>query len=137
LSVLPGAACAHRPLAVVLSFAACPAGDHGVDVAANVASDVAPAVRELARDHFPGTCAIASAAGGLPALACGEPGVDARYALAWTRPSARTLVLERREYSAAAGSAAPTPVRRPVAELAIERKTWISAPPQPSCGGAP
>ena len=136
LVLVSGAACAHRPLAVVLSFAACPAGAQGVDVAANVASDLAPAVRQLARDRFPGACAVESAPGGLPALACGDPRADARYALAWTRPSSRTLVLERREYSAAAGSAA-APRRRPVAELAIERKTWISAPPHPSCGGAP
>ena len=132
-------ACAHRPLAVVLSFAACPAGDRGVDVAANVASDVAPAVREIAGDHFLGACAIEMAPGGLPTLACGDPRADLRYALAWTRPSPRTLVLERRQYSGATGTAAPaaTAVRRPVAELAIERKTWISAPPQPTCGGAP
>ena len=135
--LLLGVACAHRPLAVVLSFAACPAGDRGVDVAANAASDVAPAVREIARDHFPGACAIETPTGGLPALACGAPGVDARYALAWTRPSPRTLVLERREYSAAAGDKAPTSVRRSVGELDIDRKARIIAPPQPICGGAP
>ncbi len=134
----------------MLSFAACPVtrtadgrdvDDGGVDVAANVSSDVAPATRQLAHDHFPGTCALESAPGGLPALACADPHVDVRYVLAWTRPSPRTLVLERREVAGATaagapGSAAPA-VRRPVAELAIERKTWISAPPGPSCGGAP
>ncbi len=151
--VFLGAACAHRPLAVVLSFAACPVtraadgrdvDDGGVAVAANVSSDLAPATRQLARDHFPGACAIELAPGGLPALACADPHGDVRYVLAWTRPSPRTLVLERREYPAAAGGTtadAPGPatptVRRPVAELGIERKTWISAPPSASCGGAP
>lgn len=110
-----------------------------MDVAANVASDLAPAARALARDHFPGACTVASVPGGLPVLACGDPRGDLRYALAWTRPSPRTLVLERREYSVAAGHAAPaaTAVRRPLSELRIERKTWISAPPQATCGGAP
>jgi len=125
---------------VVLSFAACPTGDGNVNVAANVASDVTPAVRELARDRFPGSCAVELAAGGLPALACGDPSGGLRYALAWTRPSPRQLVLERRQLSVAlTGAAAPAApaVPRPVAELAIEKKTWISAPPQPSCGGAP
>lgn len=137
LVVLSSVACAHRPLAVVLSFAACPAGDRGVDVAANVASDVAPAVRQIARDRFPGACAIESAPGGLPTLACGEPRAAVRYALAWTRPSLRTLVLERREYSVAAGNAATAALRRPVGELAIDRTARIIAPPQATCGGAP
>jgi hypothetical protein len=131
-----GAACAHRPLAVVLSFAACPAGDGGVNVAANVASDVAPAVREIARDHFPGACALELAAGGLPTLACGDPRGELRYALAWTRPSPRKLVLERRQLAAAATLAAPA-VPRLVAELAVDRTAWISAPPQATCGGTP
>ena len=137
LSLL-GAACAHRPLTVVLSFAACPAGDGGVNVAANVASDVAPAVRELARDHFPGACAVDVVPGGLPALACADRSGTLRYALAWTRPSPRKLVLERRQFSvgSAATPAAP-PVLRPVAELAVDRTAWISAPPQATCGGAP
>jgi hypothetical protein len=129
--ILLPAACAHRPLAVVLSFNACPAGDGSVNVAANVASDVAPAVRELARDRFPGACAVELAAGGLPALACADQSGTLRYALAWTRPSPGKLVLERRQLQ-------PAPaVLRPVAELAVHRKVWISAPPQPSCGGAP
>jgi hypothetical protein len=138
--LLPGVACAHRPLAVVLSFAACPAGAGGVAVAANVASDLAPAAREVARDQFPGACALDPGPGGLPALACGDPRAGRRYALVWTRPSPRTLVLERREYAVAPGAgatAAAPALRRPVAELAIERKTWISAPPRPTCGGAP
>ena len=134
LCLFSSLACAHRPLAVVLSFAACPANDHGVDVAANVASDLAPTVRAIARDHFPGTCTIQTAPGGLPALTCGAPGADLLYALAWTRPAARKLVLERRQLSVAA--AAPA-VSQPLAELGIERKTWISAPPQTTCGGAP
>jgi hypothetical protein len=49
-------------------------------------------------------------------------------------------VLERREVVGATAAGAPGPaapaVRRPVAELGIERKTWISAPPGTSCGGA-
>jgi hypothetical protein len=135
-----GAACAHRPLAVVLSFAACPAGDGNVNVAANVATDVSPAVRELARDRFPGACAVELAAGGLPALACGDPRGELRYALAWTRPSPGKLVLERRQLSVApaGGAVRPAPaVPRPVAELAVHKKVWVSAPPQATCGGAP
>jgi hypothetical protein len=141
VSLLLGAACAHRPLAVVLSFAACPVAGGGSDVTANVSSDVAPATRPLARDHFPGACAIESAPGGLPALACAGSPVDTRYVLAWTRPAPRTLVLERREYPVSRTGGAPestTPaVRRAVAELAIDRQAWISAPPRSTCEGAP
>jgi hypothetical protein len=135
------AGCAHRPLALVLSFAACPVtraangqdvDDAGVDVAANVSTDLAPETRALAHEHFPGSCAIETAPGGLPALACSDPHVDVRYFLAWTRPSPRTLVLERREVSLATASTRPT-ARRPLAELAVDRKVLISAPPPPTC----
>ena len=146
-----GAACAHRPLAVVLSFDACPVtrpadgrdvDDGGVDLTASVATDLAPAPRRLAAAHFPGACDAAIAVrGGLPSLTCGDPHVDVRYVLAWTRPSSRTLVLERREYAIAAGdsvspTATPT-VQRTLAELPIERAAWINAAPRQTCTAPP
>ncbi len=114
--------------------------DGGVDLTASVATDLAPAPRRLAVAHFPGACDAAIAVrGGLPSLTCGDPHVDVRYVLAWTRPSSRTLVLERREYALAAGdspTATPT-VHLPLAELPIERATWINAAPRQTCTAAP
>ncbi len=144
--------CAHRPLAVLLSFDVCPVrspsgadrDDGGVDVVANVSTDLQSGVRGVARDHFPGSCTIELAPGGLPLLACSDPHVDVRYVLAWTRPKARALVLERRETplpgdaASVAGRPSPAPsIRRAVAEVDIDRAAWIRAAPQPACGAAP
>ncbi|HEX3903772.1 MAG TPA: hypothetical protein VH853_13105 [Polyangia bacterium] len=141
--VLLPAACAHRPLAVVLSFGACPVtrtpdgrdlDDGGVDVAANVATDLAPAPRRLAVTHFPGGCETEVAVvGGLPSLTCSDPHLDVHYVLGWTRPSPRTLVLERREVAIPAGDVAPPAVHVPLAKLPIERATWIHVAPRTSC----
>jgi hypothetical protein len=144
------AGCAHRPLAVLLSFSVCPVtrtpdghevDDGGVDVVANVSTDVAAGVAGVARDHFPGACSVVLAPGGLPVLACADPHVDIRYELGWTRPKARLLVLERREVPTppeGAGGATPTSTaRRAVAEVPIDRAAWIRAAPHPSCGAAP
>lgn len=137
-------ACAHRPLAVLLSFDVCPVthapdgrdvNDGGVNVVANVSTDITPGVRAVAHDHLPGACAVELAPGGLPLITCTEPHVGIRYVLAWTRPKARALVLERREYPIPAG-ATPT-ARRPIAELPIDRTAWIKTAPQPTCGAAP
>lgn len=141
-------ACAHRPLAVLLSFDVCPvtrapdgrpADDGGANVVANVSTDVTPGLRAVARDHFPGACTVELAPGGLPLLACHDPHLDVRYVLAWTRPKARALVLERREVpTVAVGAVAPAPtVHRPIAELPIDRTAWIKTAPQPTCGAAP
>jgi hypothetical protein len=136
------AGCAHRPLAVVLSFGVCPVttrdgrdiDDGGSDVGAVVATDLSPTPRRLATTHFPGSiCALeASAPGGLPAIACTDPHIDIRYILAWTRPGARKLVLERRQepFGEAASEA---PVRTPLGELKIERNTWINTAPVSGC----
>ncbi|HLK93741.1 MAG TPA: hypothetical protein VKZ18_27865 [Polyangia bacterium] len=145
------AGCAHRPLAVLLSFDVCPAtrapsgGDRdggGADVVANVSTDVAPGLRGVARDHFPGSCTVELAPGGLPLLACSDPHVDARYVLAWTRPKARALVLERRETPLPGGDASaagppPPSIHRAVAEIDIDRAAWIRAAPRSTCGAAP
>jgi hypothetical protein len=139
-------ACAHRPLAVLLSFGVCPltrapdgqkveGGEGGAEVAANVSTDVAPGLRTVARGRFPGACTVELAPGGLPLLACRDRQAGVRYVLAWTRPKARALVLERREYAIAAGETAvadPT-ARRPLAELSIDRTAWVRAAPRQSC----
>jgi hypothetical protein len=153
LTAALAAGCAHRPLAVLLSFEVCPVtrtpeghdvDDGGVDLVANVSTDLAPGVRGVARAHFPGGCRFELAPGGLPQVICGDPHIDVRYELAWTRPKARALVLERRETplpddeaSAAGAPPAAPSVRRPVADVAIDRAAWIRAAPHPTCSAAP
>jgi hypothetical protein len=129
---------------VVLSFGVCPvtsrAGqdidDGGADVGANVATDLGPTPRRLATTHFPAAICAAQpdAPGGLPAIACTDPHFDLRFVLAWTRPSARELVLERREEPLPRGeAAAAAPSRAVLAELPIQRNTWINAAAGTGC----
>jgi hypothetical protein len=84
-----------------LSFSVCPvtrtAGgldvdDGGVDVVAIIGGS---RPRQIAAGHYPGWCR--SAPGPLPALECGDPHVDIRYFLSWSRPAPGSLAVTRRE----------------------------------------
>lgn len=141
LAVLVATGCARGVAVVEVSWQVCavvrtPEGneldDAGVDVVATLRR---VHVERVDAGHYPGACWREP--GELSRLVCGDPHIDVRYVLQWTRPAPASLVVERLEYAVSSDDDVPDPTtpqsRRVLRKFAVSPTARVVAAAIPRC----